>query len=171
MTLGIIGISAAYVLLALLLLSISLYSRLHWGIKAVSIVLTSLFYVITWLSLPPLMGWPVGEPLPEKFRVLAAHVLQPNKKTGSEGGIYLWLHSIDGMRQDALPRNHVLSYSEALHEAVIGVQAKLDRGITQLGELREPEENSTELDRNLPTTQISVDIEFYDMPDPLFPEK
>lgn len=171
MTLGVIGISTAYVLLALLLLSVNLYSRLHWGIKAATIVLTSVFYVVTWLSFPPLMGWPSGEPPPERFRVLSAHVLQPNKQTGSEGGIYLWLHDIAGMSGDALPRSHALPYSESLHEAVIGVKAKLGKGITQLGEWKEPEKNMPEVDRKARTTQVSVEIEFYDMPDPLFPEK
>ena len=54
MTLGITGIIAAYILLALLLLSINLYSKWSWHIKAATIVLTSAFYIITYLSLPAL---------------------------------------------------------------------------------------------------------------------
>jgi len=47
MTLGITGIITAYILLALLLLSINLYSKWSWQIKAATIVLTSVFYVVT----------------------------------------------------------------------------------------------------------------------------
>ena len=74
MTLGITGIIAAYILLALLLLSINLYSKWSWHIKAATIVLTSAFYIITYFSLPALLGWPTYQNPPTQFRLLAAHV-------------------------------------------------------------------------------------------------
>ena len=80
MTLGITGIISAYILLALLLLSINLYSIWSWQIKAATIVLTSVFYVVTYYSLPGLLGWPTSQNPPAQFRLLAAHVEQPNKE-------------------------------------------------------------------------------------------
>ena len=54
--LGVTGLIAAYVLIALLLLSINLYSNWSWKVKACSIVVATLFYVITYLSFPPCWG-------------------------------------------------------------------------------------------------------------------
>ena len=54
MTLGITGIISAYILLALLLLSINLYSKWSWQIKAATIVLTSVFYVVLVVFFYPL---------------------------------------------------------------------------------------------------------------------
>ena len=49
MTLGITGIIAAYILLAVLLLSINLYSKWPWQLKAGAIVITVSY---THLTLP-----------------------------------------------------------------------------------------------------------------------
>ena len=91
MTLGITGIISAYILLALLLLSINLYSKWSWQIKAATIVLTSVFYVVTYYSLPGLLGWPTSQNPPAQFRLLAAHVEQPDKEKNTTGAIYLSL--------------------------------------------------------------------------------
>ena len=155
----------------MLLLCIGLYSRVHWIIKAVAILVTSLFYVVTWLSLPPMMGWPTHQDPPQQFRLVATHVLQPDKATDTEGLIYLWLQGVENMQISTPPRSYALPYSNALHERIIGVDAKLAQGIAQLGEFREPEKKMQEINKQPRSSQVSVDIEFYDIPDPLFPEK
>ncbi|MCG8378429.1 MAG: hypothetical protein MI865_03020, partial [Proteobacteria bacterium] len=111
MTIGITGILAGYILLGLLLLSINLYSNWSWYIKAFTIVLTSAFYVITYFSFPPLLGWPTSQHPPEQFRLIAAHVVQPNKETGEEGSVYIWLTEIEDMNTSAEPRAYELNYS------------------------------------------------------------
>ena len=67
-TLGITGLVTAYVLLALLLLSVNLYSSWSWKIKFGSILLVTFFYAVTYLSLPPLLGWPTGDDPPARLR-------------------------------------------------------------------------------------------------------
>ncbi len=171
MTLGIIGIVVAYILLAVLLLSINLYSKWSWSVKAGAIILTSVFYMVTYMSFPPLLGWPTKQTPPERFRVLSAYVEQPDKQTGDDGAIYLWLAQIENMIITAPPRAYKLAYSDLLHEKIISVNSKIHKDIDQLGEFKEPEENILELEDDSRTTQISVEIEFYDMPDPLFPDK
>ena len=70
------------------------------------------------------------------------------------------------------PRAYKLPYSDALHEKIIKANAKLSKAIPQLGEFKEPDEdNILQLEDDSRITQISMQIEFYDMPDPLFPEK
>lgn len=172
MTLGIAGLITAYVLIALLLLSINLYSNWSWRIKAGAIVITTVFYIISYLSFPPLLGWPTSQRMPERFKLIAGHVEQPDKTTNSEGGIYLWVTRVDDLTSYGPPRSYKLPYTDLLHEAVIKANAKLKKDIPQLGEITE--EGSMEADiQDSSRAGVSAKnpIEFYDLPDPLFPEK
>ena len=170
--LGIIGLAVGYLLLGLLLLSLNLYSRWAWPVKATAILLTTCFYVITYLSWTPLLGWPIAEPPPQIFKLLGAHVQQPNKLSGAPGAIYLWiLDPGEGVNNQA-PRSHKLPYTEALHEVVLTATKKLGKGLPQMGKLLEdPEGNMAEVRASSRTTEAAVPIEFYDIPDPLFPEE
>lgn len=172
MTLGITGLLAAYVLTALLLLSLNLYSDWSWRVKAGTIIATTLFYAVSYLSFPPLLGWPTGEAPPQRFRLVAADVLQPDKATGAAGKIFLWLKDLDDLSARPSPRAYELPYSGALHERVAQAQAKLEKGMQQLGEFRPPEEgNRRRVDRLTRTVEQAVNIEFFDLPDPLIPDK
>ncbi len=170
-TLGVAGLIAAYVLVAVLLLSINLYSNWSWKIKATSIIITSIFYVITYMSFPPLMGWPTDDNPPERFHLIAAHVQQPDKITGDEGTIYLWLTPLDNLTEDIPPRAHELPYSSLLHEMIINANAKLDKGIAQLGEFDDSHDTNIKPADGKRLGQISTKVQFYDLPDPLFPDK
>ena len=170
MTLGITGIIAAYILLALLLLSINLYSKWSWQVKAATIVLTSVFYVVTYYSLPALLGWPTSQNPPSQFRLLAAHVIQPDKEKNTSGTVYLWLSKIINMTELSEPRAYEFDYSAKLHEKIINVNAKLDNDIAQIGEFKEPDDIFNEVNKQRRGVR-SIKIEFYDLPDPLFPDK
>ncbi|MCH8079196.1 MAG: hypothetical protein IIA06_05370 [Proteobacteria bacterium] len=170
MTLGISGLIAAYILLAALLLSVNLYSKWSWQLKTITIIITSVFYIISYISFPPLLGWPTNQKLPAHFRLLATEVHQPDKLTGEEGSVFLWLKEVEDITTLVLPRAYVLPYSSLLHEKIINVQSKIDRGIPQLGEYEE-DSMRQEVINSSETGQKSLDIQFYDLPDPLFPEK
>jgi hypothetical protein len=169
-TLGITGLISAYILLALLLLSINLYSKWSWPVKAITIVITSAFYLISYYSFPPLLGWPTSDDPPEQFRLIAAHVAQPDKELGKEGSIYLWLTEIENMTDTPEPRAYEFEYSNELHEKIISVKAKLDKDIAQMGEFKESDDMMNKIDEQRRGVK-SVKIEFYDLPDPLFPDK
>lgn len=170
--LGTAGLVAAYVLVALLLLSINLYSRWPWWVKAGTIVLTSAFYIVTYFSFPPLLGWPTEAKLPERFRLISAYVQEPNKATGSEGNIYLWATSVAAGTDTSEPRAYRLPYSNELHQKVSAANVKLRKGLAQLGETHESKKAKIEHPLDVSRGgQKSLDVEFYDLPDPLFPEK
>ena len=59
--LGVISLIGSYVLLALLLLSLNLYSNWGWRVKTGAIALVSIFYLVTYLSFPPILGWPTKD--------------------------------------------------------------------------------------------------------------
>jgi hypothetical protein len=168
---GTAGLITAYVLIGVLLLSINLYSNWSWKIKAGTIIITSVFFIITYFSYPHLLGWPTTENPPERFRLIASHVQQPNKVTGESGAVFLWLNQIDDLASNIPPRAYRLEYSNELHELIINTNSKLNKGIPQLGEFENHENMMDEL-RDAPRSgQKSADIEFYDLPDPLFPDK
>lgn len=170
MALGITGIVAAYTLIGLLLLSINLYSRWSWQVKAATTILTSAFYVITYFSFPPLLGWPTTQYPPEQFLLVSTHVVQPDKETGEDGGIYLWLMEIKNLRNPAEPRAYRLEYSNALHEKIIEAETRMEKDIAQLGEFKKPADNFSQLAGQKRGVK-SAAIEFYDLPEPLSPEK
>jgi|SRR5690606_2211400 hypothetical protein len=171
MTLGLVGLISAYVLVALLLLSVNLYSAWRWQVKAAVTVVTSAFYIVTYLSLPPLLGWPVTQDLPEKFRLLGVYVQQPDKVADTEGAIYFWVTDAAELGGEPEPRAYRLPYSPALHEAALGAAAKLAKGVAQLGEVKDPEGGVRPLDNPNRQGQVSAPVRFYDVPDPLLPDK
>ena len=171
MTLGISGLIAAYTVLAVLLLSINLYSKWSWQVKAITIIVTSAFYVISYFSFPPLLGWPTKQVLPSHFRLLSSEVHQPDKLRGTDGAIYLWLKEVEDITTYVLPRAYVLPYSSLLHERIIRVQSKIDHGIPQLGEYDEDDSMRQEVIDSPEIGKESLNINFYDLPDPLFPDK
>ena len=67
-----------YVLLGVLLLSLNLRSRWSWWIKVGAILLTSSAYYLTYHSVNELKGWPVPDPLPERFSVHWVQVAEPD---------------------------------------------------------------------------------------------
>jgi len=171
-TLGIIGLNAAYVLLAVLLLSLNLRSRWHWLVKGCAIVLTTLFYLVAYLAIPPMLGWPIQKEPPRHFHLVAAHIEQPDKRLQSEGRVYLWLTPALETATAPPPRAYSLPYTQLLHERVVTATQKLHRGMPQIGEFRDPEgENPVgKVEDPSRAGRMSAAIEFYDLPDPLFPE-
>lgn len=170
-TFGLTGLVASYVLLALLLLSINLYSSWSWPVKAATIIITSLFYLVAYFSIPPMLGWPTTADLPQKFKLNAIQIMQPDKLTNTDGVIYLWLTEIDDLEAAATPRAYELPYSDPLYKAVNEARTRMKKGIEQLGEIAKPDEDAVKIDKAGKTTQISSPIKFYDLPDPMFPEK
>jgi len=118
-----------YVLLGILLLSLNLRSRWSWWIKAGAILLTSGAYYLTYHSVDELKGWPVPDPLPERFAVHWVQVDEPNKATGEEGRIYIWLRHLDDLEQPVgKPRVHEILFDDVLAQRTQEVLASLMDG-------------------------------------------
>ncbi|MCC7413030.1 MAG: hypothetical protein IT495_15550 [Gammaproteobacteria bacterium] len=170
-TLGTAGLVAAYVLVALLLVSLLLFSRWPWQLKAAMVVVVSTFYIVTYVSIPMLLGWPTDDGLPRRFNLVAVYVQEPDKVTGARGDIYLWVTDMLAPPDQSVPRSYRLPFTPELHAKVVEAGTKLRKNLPQLGEIEEEEgKGSVPLDTTR-MGQKSTRIEFYDLPDPLFPEK
>lgn len=170
--LGQFGLTSAYVALAALLVNLNLFSKWSWPVKAGAIVAVTGFYFASYYSLVALLGWPTSAVLPQRFILHAGEIREPDKTSGADGEIYIWASAINDDSTQADPRAYRLAYSLELHSKVDEAQTKLHRHLPQLGELVE-EENDGGFSMSDPNRagQESVNIRFYDLPAPVFPEK
>ena len=140
MTLPLVGIVAAYVLIAVLLLSLNLTSRWHWGIKAAAIVITTCFFGVLYVSTTGLIGWPSEARVPEHFQLHWATVVEPDKLNGLPGSIYLWIEGLDGNNMPAgTPRAFRVPYSRELADRIGHAKERIEQGADQLGTARDLE--------------------------------
>lgn len=129
------GLIVSYTLLAVLLLVMILYSSFHWGIKAAVVVLVSAFYPVSYFALIDLLGWPTGTRLPDRFRLVAAQVYEPDKSQGTPGEIYLWVTSLADNAGRSTPRAYMIPYSATLHSKLEEAEKGLKNGTEQMGEV------------------------------------
>lgn len=163
---GISGLVVAYLALAAVLSVVLRDARWSWPIKCGLTAALVALCVLTHGALPPLLGWPsVGVP-PARFNLLAVHVQEPNKASGDPGGIYLWAADMAAGAGGGEPRAYRLPFRADLHSRVVEAGNKMRKGLPQLGEARvlaQPRTGDT-------ATRV-IDVEFFDVPDPLFPEQ
>lgn len=164
----IILLSIAYALLALLLLNIGFLSRLNVWLKLVLCVATGCFMIVHFNLLRDMLGWPTQSPLPQRFLLLAAEINEPDKETGNGGSIYLWATEIIDRAPVGEPRAYELPYHLPLHEKLNVAKNGQRKGIPQIGEV--PERKAVLFSLKT-TTSLAEEIEIYELPDPVLPEK
>jgi len=136
MTTTLLAISAAYVVLALVVLSMGLTSKFAWWIKASTIVVSSAFFVEVFFASKGLLGWPAPASggLPAKFQLLWTRVVEPDVKMGNRGAIYLWVEELDGNNvPSGLPRSYRLPYSVKLADRTLKARDEIMAGNPQEG--------------------------------------
>lgn len=162
--LGLTGLVFAYGALAALLLSLYLYSNWRWWINAVATLGLTMFYIASYLSFPPLLGWPTNHDVPQQFRLLAFSV-EENE------GIYIWANDLSKGVQIGAPRAYILPYNKQLHEDIQIAGTKLRRGISIVGEITtfEPSPLPQSADKT-PGSKIAQTVTFLDAPESLIPD-
>ena len=134
MTATVLAISAAYVVIAVLLLSLSLASRFAWWVKAAAIVVTSVFFVEVFFATKDLLGWPRTGQLPNRFQLLWVRVVEPDRLSANPGAIYLWIEEVDENNvPDGVPRSYRLPYSRPLADRSSKARDEIMSGKPQQG--------------------------------------
>jgi hypothetical protein len=130
----ILTLAVAYAVIGALLLVVLVYGRLHWSLKAVAVVVTSAFYLVSFDSMRGLLGWASTDKLPVSFKLLQARIVEPHSLEGDPGAIYLWVEELD---QDnlpsAVPRAFRVPYNDALAEKTHAAQNEIAAGHPQGG--------------------------------------
>jgi hypothetical protein len=130
----VVTLSTGYALIGALLLSILVYARLPWPVKAVAVVLTSAFYVVSFVGTRGLMGWASDDRLPTAFKLLQARIVEPHSLEGDTGSIYLWVETLDdGYRPSGVPRAYRLPYTNDLAEKTDKAVGEIAAGRPQGG--------------------------------------
>jgi hypothetical protein len=195
MTSTLLAISAAYVVLGVLLLATGLASPLAWWVKAAAITLTSVFFVEAFFATKGLLGWPGTGRLPSRFQLLWTRVVEPDPKAAPAGAIYLWVEEVDENNvPSGLPRSYRLPYTRPLAERAMKARDEIMSGNPQEGTADDLTENETpkggaskpdlpdhpnavepgaanlDVDQ-LRALQDAQRVEFMPMPGPLLPPK
>ena len=110
-------LAISYALLGVLLLAILTFAKLSWPIKASLIAVTSAFYVVNFFASRALLGWSSIDPLPPRFKLLQARIVEPHSLAGDPGAIHLWVEELDENNfPSGVPRAYRLSYDARLAE-------------------------------------------------------
>ena len=131
MVLNIGQLVTAYVVLAMVLAGLNLYSRLSWRAKAMLVMLTTVAYFVVYYSYAPLLGWPSNTALPMRFNLVAAYGQEPDEQTGRRGSIFFWV--TDKSSMDITPRAYVVDFEPQLHARVIQAMQRKHKSIPQGG--------------------------------------
>jgi hypothetical protein len=144
MTATLIAISAAYVVMGVLLLSVGLTSPLRWWVKAAAIVLTSAFFVEIFFATRGLLGWPGAGRLPARFQLLWTRVVEPDPKIHDAGSIFLWVEEVDENNvPTGTPRSYRLPYTKPLADRSLKARDEIMSGNPQEGTAEDLADNET----------------------------
>ena len=161
---GIGGLIAAYVALAVLLLSLHLYSSWNWGIKLAATLVLAAFYFVTYRALPEMLGWPTAYDLPERIQLIGIDVVEPHS-------VYLWARDLDRGLAPAAPRAYRLPYSTTLHEAAEAAGSKLRKGLPVIGEIDPAGTAQILAGEGETVAPLRPQVRFVDAPEGLLPPK
>jgi hypothetical protein len=130
----ILMLSIAYALVGALLLIVLVYARLPWSLKGVAVIVTSSFYVASFLGMRDLLGWASVDRLPPTFKLLQARIVEPHSLEGDPGAIYLWVEALDeDNRPSGVPRAYRIPYSDKLADKTDKAQSEIAAGRAQGG--------------------------------------
>ena len=130
----VLTLSVSYALIGALLLVVLIYARLPWWAKAAVIVVTSAFYIASFMGTRGLLGWASVDKLPTTFKLLQARIVEPHSVEGDPGSIYLWIEELDdGNRPSGIPRAYRIPYSDSLAEKTDNAAREIAAGRPQGG--------------------------------------
>lgn len=130
----VLTLALSYALIGALLLIVLVYARLHWSAKAVAVIVTSAFYIASFVGARGLLGWATVDRLPAAFKLLQARIVEPHSLEGDPGAIYLWVETLDdGNRPSGVPRAYRLPYRGSLAEKADKAIAEIAAGRPQGG--------------------------------------
>ncbi|WP_407155376.1 hypothetical protein [Bradyrhizobium sp. STM 3557] len=130
----IITLSVSYAVIGALLLLVLVYARLPWAAKATAVIITSVFYVVSFAGSRSLLGWASIDHLPRQFKLLQARIVDPHTIEGDPGSVYLWVEALDeDNRPSGVPRAYRLPYSDALADKTQHASDQIAAGHPQGG--------------------------------------
>jgi hypothetical protein len=152
----VLAISAAYVVLGVLLLNMGLASRYAWWIKATVIVVTCGFFIEAFFATKSLLGWPGTGQLPPRFQLLWTRVVEPDPKINDPGAIYLWVEELDENNvPTGTPRSFRLRYTPPLADRSLKARDEIMAGNPQEGTASDMEGDEAKVNQQEHAEQLN----------------
>jgi hypothetical protein len=130
----VLTLSISYAVIGALLLIVLVYARLPWPVKAVAVIVTSAFYVVSFQATRGLLGWASQDRLPTAFKLLQTRIVEPHSLEGDPGSVYLWVEQLDDdNRPSGIPRAFRLPYTDKLAEKAHAADNEIAAGRPQGG--------------------------------------
>jgi hypothetical protein len=108
--------------------------RVRRAAKAAGIVAMSALYVATFYWVQGLLGWSAAIALPDRFKLIATRVVEPDLLHKRPGAIHLWVEAMDDHNiPSGVPRAFLLPYSPQLASKVSQAQDEIKKGHPQGG--------------------------------------
>ncbi len=164
LNLGVPGLVAAYVALAVLLLSLHLYSNWSWWVKLAATGVLAAFYFVTYSSFPQLLGWPTPYDPPKRLYLIGIDVAEPDY-------VYLWARDLDQGLGLSTPRAYRLPYTKTLHREAEEAGRKLRKRLPVIGEINSAPMTGRAAEDGEVTKVKTPQIKFIDAPEGLVPLK
>ena len=150
--------------MAVLLLSLNLYSGWHWIIKAATTTLVVSFFIVTYHSYAAILGWPTKREVPQQFYLHAVQVVEPER-------IYLWGTDLERGMGRTVPRAYGLPYTAKLHDKVNKASRKLRKGLPVIGQVAVSAEVPGDTTESEQINVAGDELVFIDAPQALVPGK
>lgn len=161
-------VAANVVVLALLVL-VLVFSRLHWVLRLLLVLVVSGSYWLAYQGWDRAQGWPSTNPVPEKFLLHGAVIEEPDKEKGVDGTIFLWVTDLSTFVPADQPRAYVMPYTKRLHGKAQEALRQMRNGQLQLGTVQLEPGARQQSDGN--AGEIPLLIEFSNLPKQALPEK
>jgi hypothetical protein len=108
--------------------------RVRRVFKIATIAAMSFLYVATFYWVQGLLGWSAAIAVPERFKLIAARVIEPDLRHKRDGAIHIWVEELDDRNiPSGVPRAYLLPYSPQLASKVSEADAEVKKGNPQAG--------------------------------------
>jgi len=143
-SIGYIGISVAFMLLAAIVLIKAIWKTSHI-LKSILIAGVLWFGVVLYYSTLSFTGWPSPQAIPKNSRMISFRIEEPSIKKNSPGGIFFWLDissenekavilellnptKMLAYYSDVEPRAYKIPYSKDMHKRLLEIMKKRKEG-------------------------------------------
>lgn len=133
----ILGILLAYAALGTLLLIVLARTGVSRRFAISTVTAMTSLYIVTFYWVSGLLGWSAPLAVPDRFKVVATRVLEPDLVHKRPGAVHLWLEELDENNiPSGEPRAYLLPYSPEMASRVSTAQAEINKGNAQGGTSR-----------------------------------
>lgn len=127
----------SYAAIGTLLIVLLVRTGIPRRLAATAVMAMSAFYIATFYWVTGLLGWPAPLAVPDRFKVVATRVVEPDLRHQRPGAVHVWLEELDDRNlPSGEPRAYVLPYSTDLAARVSAAQSELNKGNAQGGTSR-----------------------------------